>query len=157
MSTVPRSVESPPFTGKWCNSDGTLTPLAKVFVERQFVRTGSAIGVDAAYTAQQSSTASVASQGADAKAVCALQEAKAALDLAQQTMTEARALAAQAREAMAAAQKALTLISTAATGPEARKALEEAQNSAILSLTASPRGQAAQLSDQSVIRTITNR
>lgn len=157
MSTVPRTVGSPPFTGKWCNSDGTLTPLAKVFVDRQFLRTGGALGVDVEHTEQQSSTASVSSQGADARAACALREAQAALDLAQQTMTEARSIAAQAREALALAQKALTLMAASGSSPEARKALEETRDSAILALTASPRGQAAQLYDQSVVRTITNR
>lgn len=120
-----------PFPNQICNTDGTLTPLGRVFLRRLWERSGSAPGIDMSWIAQEADQAVLASAQAQVSADAALREALSALDLAKKALLDAHSIRAQAL-----------------------KALETAQDFAILAVTARGNAQAAQSPDESMIFSI---
>jgi len=126
-----RDLNSPLISVQICNPDGTLTAQGQAFIRRIWERTGYAPGVDSAWVSTEADVGVLVSGLAESASGQAMAQARAALDEAKMILLDA--LAARA---------------------EARKALAEAQDSAILSITAGMIARDGSCSDEGMIREI---
>ncbi|WP_029605517.1 hypothetical protein [Kozakia baliensis] len=127
MSQKPKDLNYPLPAGKLVNPDGTATLQFQAFIQRMWERTGSSLGVDAAFASQQSDISSVGMQQAsfgaavaeraasDAGKLSLLSNSATALALAQKALDAATITLMRAQQAEARALKALEMAEELAT------------------------------------------
>lgn len=131
----PRNLTTTFPSGKWCNQDGTLTPLALAIMTKLLQRTGDTPGTDTVWLGREADGAYLAAAMAGANAGAAQMAAAGAMELAVM-LANTGALMAKAQAALDLAEQALIRANQAEA--KALKALSSANDAATLSVTTRP-------------------
>ena len=127
--TGPADLNSPLFSGPWCDSAGNLTALARIFVMRMWQRTGYAPGVDGSWASAQGDVGALLAALSSAVSSQARADAEAAIAEAKGLLLEASALRAQAIFSINEArdEARIAYLEAQSIRAEARRALDDAK------------------------------
>lgn len=98
MTSRPRDLNTPNFSGQWCQPDGSLTPLALTVIRRLWERTGNGPGTDGAWLEHEADQALFNAHKALTEAAQARRDAQEVLNTAIALLQQATSLQGQIRK-----------------------------------------------------------